>query len=47
VGSGDFDALTNLALWGEPLGPVGLGIARARTKDGPGGFTMVVLVAER
>jgi len=43
VGSGDFDALSNLALWGEALGPVGLGIARAKA----GGFTMVVLVAER
>lgn len=42
VGSGDFDQLANLALWGGPLGPVGLGVVRG--KDGA--FTMVVLVAE-
>ncbi len=42
VGSGDFDQLANLALWGGVLGPVGLGVVRGNE----GTFTMVVLVAE-
>ncbi|HET6583205.1 MAG TPA: CAP domain-containing protein, partial [Nannocystaceae bacterium] len=41
VGSGDFDALATVALWGQLLGPTGVGIARKAD-----GFVLVVLVAE-